>query len=230
MSAPRLIVRVHDPSRTAVRLALVAVLVAVAGWALFAAGRTAAEEDRRVARDAERARAEATILIRDLRERLAVAERSGQVDRQAHDELRQTLAGLNGEILQLREELAFYRGIVSPSDARRGVRIHDLEIDGVGEAWRYRLMLIQAMQHDRQAQGSATLTVFGTAAGVPTSFEVNSENAAYDFRYFQALDGDILLPQGFTPARIEVVLQPRSERETAIQQTFEWPGAVNVGG
>lgn len=230
MSAPRLIVRVHDPSRTAIRIALVVVLVIVAGWAVFAAGRAAAEDDRRIARDSERAREEAAVVISDLRERLAIAERSGQVDRQAHDELRRTLDGLNGEILQLREELAFYRGIVSPSDARRGVRIHDLEVDGVGEAWRYRLMLIQAMQHDRQAQGTATLTVFGTAAGEPASFAVHPDGTAYDFRYFQALDGDILLPQGFTPDRIEVVLQPRSERETAIQQTFDWPGAVNVGG
>jgi hypothetical protein len=230
MNAPRLIVRVHDPSRTAVRIALVAVLVIVAAWAMFEMGRAAAEDDRRVARDAERAREEAAAVINDLRERLAVAERSGQVDRQAHEELRRTLDGLNGEILQLREELAFYRGIVSPSDARRGVRIHDLQIEGVGEAWRFRLMLIQAMQHDRQAQGRATLTVFGTAAGGPASFEVNTDGLAYDFRYFQGLDGDILLPQGFTPDRIEVVLQPRSERETAIQQTFDWPGAVNVGG
>ena len=230
MNPPRLVVRTHDPKRAATRLALAAAVTAAALLAAFVAGRMAADADRRAARAAEAALADATTGALALREQLAVAERSGQVDREAHAQLRQTLAGLNGEILQLREELAFYRGIVSPADARRGVRVHDLSVEGAGDTWRYTLMLIQAMQHDRQAEGTAHLTLVGTGADGPQRVAVAADGVAYDFRYFQPLDGDILLPQGFIPERIEVELRPRSTREDPVQQAFDWPGAIKVGG
>ena len=230
MNPPRLVVRTHDPRRAAARIALIAAVLVAACAAAFVAGRMAADADRRAARIAETALADATADAHALREQLAIAERSGQVDRAAHAQLRETLAGLNGEILQLREELAFYRGIVSPADARRGIRVHDLTVTGAGDAWHYTLMLIQAMQHDRQAEGAAFLTVIGTGADGPQRVPVAAEGVAYDFRYFQPLDGDILLPQGFIPERIEVELRPRSTREDPVQQAFDWPGAIKVGG
>jgi hypothetical protein len=154
------------------------------------------------------------------------------VDNQAHDELRTTLAGLNEEILRLREELAFYRGIVSPADARRGLHVHGLRIEPVGTDahWRFRLTLIQAMQHDRQAQGVARMTLVGMNDGAPTRValaEVGEfgDGIPYDFRYFQEFDGDILLPQGFVPNRVEVELVPRNQREGRVERVFDWPSA-----
>lgn len=230
MHMPKWVVRHHDPRSSTRRVLLVALLVAAVGALLFSAGRMAAADDRRAAIEAERGLAAARAELATLTERLALAERSAQVDRQAHEELRSTLAGLNSEILQLREELAFYRGIVSPADARRGVRAHGLDLQGAGAAWRYRLVLIQAMQHDRQAQGVAELTMVGTDADGPARVPAASEPLAYDFRYFQALEGDILLPDGFVPHRVEVLLRPRSEREQPVEQAFDWPAAISIGG
>ena len=212
------------------RAALIVGAVAAACLAAFVAGRVAADADRRAVRTTAAALEAADAEVQGLREQLAVAERSSQVDREAHAQLRQTLVGLNDEILQLREELAFYRGIVSPADARRGVRVHDLTVDGAGDAWRFSLMLIQAMQHDRQAEGRAHLTLIGAGPDGPQRVPVVADGIAYDFRYFQPLDGDILLPQGFIPERIEVELRPRSTREDQVQQVFDWPGATRVGG
>ncbi len=205
------------------------VVAALSAWGLYELGRYHAGYDHAAARTERRTLLNELQLKerenRELRERAATLERSGQVDTRAHTELRSTLAGLNDEIMRLREELAFYRGIVSPADAQRGLRIHTLRIrptEGDG-AWRFRLVLIQAMQHDRQALGAARMTVFGTTDGEPKRHE--QDRIAYDFRYFQEFEGDILLPQGFTPNRVEVELVPRNGRDGGLTQVFDWPTA-----
>lgn len=237
MSASRLVVKPHHPRRTIVRIAVGAVLAVLVAWAMFEAGSHQAGYDRSAARSERRElTSDLEALDREnrrLRERIAGLERSGQVDGRAYAELRGTLAGLNDEILRLREELAFYRGIVSPADVQRGLRIHGFELhpaEGEG-AWRFHLVLIQAMQHDRQAQGAARLTIIGTATGAPARLALADvgdhpeSGIAYDFRYFQEFGGDILLPQGFTPSRVEVELVPRSGRDGRVAQVFDWPVA-----
>ncbi|MGB5729915.1 MAG: DUF6776 family protein, partial [Thiogranum sp.] len=58
-----------------------------------------------------------------LREQAAVSQRSSEIDRRASLEVRSEFAGLQDELLELRKELDFYRGIVSPGDAKPGIRI-----------------------------------------------------------------------------------------------------------
>jgi hypothetical protein len=218
-----------------IRIVVGLILAPLVAWALFETGRYQAGYDHAAAR-AERRELLNELHQRErenseLRERIAMVEQSGQVDGRAYAELRGTLAGLNDEILRLREELAFYRGIVSPADAQRGLRVHGLRLEATDAngAWRFHLVLIQAMQHDRQAQGTARLTIVGTADGAPARLalaEVGDHQEAgitYDFRYFQEFGGDILLPQGFTPNRVEVELVPRSSRDGRVEQVFDWP-------
>jgi hypothetical protein len=236
MSTPRLIVKMHHPRRTVVRVALALLLVILTLWAVFETGRIRGGLDQSAARaEQERLNGEVQRLERELAELralLATAERSGQVDQLAHSDLRGLFAEQNDEILSLREELAFYRGIVSPADSRRGLRVHDFTLEPAGgpTAWRYRLVLIQAMQHDRQAQGNARLTLVGTAEGAPARLPLAEVSAQavdgipYDFRYFQEFDGDILLPDGFTPTRVEIELIARNARDGRVEQAFDWPG------
>lgn len=236
MRGIRLVVKAHDPVSVRVRVGAGLLLALVVGWALYTLGGmraghdfSSARADRREAlNQLQRSERE----NRELRERVALAERSSQVDQQTHGELRQTLVGLNDEILRLREELAFYRGIVSPADARRGLQVQRFRVEPVGELhWRFRLTLIQAMQHDRQAQGTARVVIVGAQDGtlqrrsLADLGEHPVDGIPYDFRYFQEFDGDILLPQGFVPDRVEVELVPRNERDGRVARVFDWPSA-----
>ncbi|HSX63806.1 MAG TPA: DUF6776 family protein, partial [Pseudoxanthomonas sp.] len=49
----------------------------------------------------------------------------------------------------------------------------------------------------------------------------------YSFRYFQQLDGNVMLPADFTPQRVKVQL--RGE-DVAVEQAFDWKLATSAGG
>jgi hypothetical protein len=59
----------------------------------------------------------------------------------------------------------------------------------------------------------ATLRQQADASGVP-----------YSFKYFQQLEGDLLLPAGMKPVRVVVRLQPASG--AAVEQSFTWAEAI----
>ena len=59
-----------------------------------------------------------------LHEKSAILKRSSQIDRQAALGVKDDLATLEEELQAAREEVEFYRGIVSPGDVKPGLRIH----------------------------------------------------------------------------------------------------------
>ena len=51
---------------------------------------------------------------------------------------------------------------------------------------------------------------------------------AYSFKYFQQVEGDVFLPAGFSPVRVEVRLQPRSGG--SVSESFTWADAARDSG
>src|SRR5690606_5141447 len=78
-------------------------------------------------------------------------------------EVEQTLADLQAQISKQREELAFYRGIVSPEDGVGALRVQRFEIlRGNGERhYRLRLVLVQSMSQERPVSGSVLVRIEG---------------------------------------------------------------------
>ena len=64
--------------------------------------------------------------MQQLREALARAQRTIQMDQAAYQELDKSLKTSAQEIVRLREEVNFYRNIISPVDKKSGLRIQNL--------------------------------------------------------------------------------------------------------
>ena len=64
--------------------------------------------------------------------------------------MEKNLADLQAQVLRHREELTFYRGIVSPEDGIGGLRIQSFNVmAGAAERhYRVRLVLVQSMRQD----------------------------------------------------------------------------------
>lgn len=235
----RLVVRPHRPFKTIIVATLTSLTVIVSGWSLFEYGRYRAGFDRFGAEAAEQqlqARVQDLLTgIAALREENAGLQRARQVEREAHETLNGSLRTLQDEMLELKEELAFYRGIVSPREASRGLRLQSFQLDRGGRpnVWRYKLVLTQVLKNDTLARGSVEMQLEGLHEGSQASLglaELSSDSAAtlaYQFKYFQNLEGHLIVPEGFTPQRLTVRVVPRGGKNT-IKQVYDWPAKETV--
>ena len=104
-----------------------AVLAAWAGWWLYDLGKVHGVNElgglRSEHRTLQTLYDKAISERNKLRDRVAILERSSQVDRQAAQDVREELGALQEELQAAREEIKFYRGIVSPADGVAGLRV-----------------------------------------------------------------------------------------------------------
>lgn len=236
MRKHRLVVKPHRPWKDGLSFAGAALAVAVLAWATFEYGRwragynqvATAREQARLVAELRGTRAENATLT----DRVALLTRSSEIDETARAQVKGSITELQDEILELREELAFYRGIVAPDD-HGGLRIQSLKLARGAEErhWHYRLVLIQSIKVEQRAIGAVGLVVHGVRGGMTAALPLRDLAPpagllpGYSFRYFQDFEGDILLPAGFTPGRIEVELQPRGGGEV-VRRSFEWATAI----
>ncbi len=225
----------HGVGRTLMVRAVVVALIFVCGYLVFEFGRIRAGYDSVEAGNIRQAYEDhITQLdnnIVDLKQEVALLETNREVDRESYKEVEAGLAALEVKIQEQRDAIAFYRGIVSPSDGNSGLRVQDLKLTR-GKAERefnVRLVLVQAMKHDRKVSGDVKLSVVGDQNGVETTYvladlipdEVDKA-WAYSFRYFQDFDRQLVLPDGFTPERITVEVRSRTRSISSIEETFAW--------
>lgn len=165
--------------------------------------------------------------VERLRQRNAVARRSDEVSRSANQALQQTLAERDEEIAALRADVGFYERLVGGSAQRQGLAVHSLSLIPAGDgAWSYTLTLTQNLKKASVSKGDITLRVDGVKEGKLSTLDwddlVQTSQAApqsFSFRYFQQLEGSVMLPEGFTPHRVRVQLKTDGRQS---EQVFPW--------
>lgn len=233
----RHVIRVHRPW---VRWAVIggsAVAILIGAFALYALGRSQSGYDwtESLRREAEQRRLVAEVRrLRGENQRLSARvvqlERGGEIDKRAAGVLDKSLRDEQVELAALKEQLAFYRGIVSPEESSAGVRVYELQARPGSEPdlYQYDLVLIQAMHHDNTVAGHAELVFIGLQDGQSRSYRLSEIEVERDkilvfsFRYFQQLSGSVRLPRGFVPARIQVDVVRNSNPPIRFQQVFDW--------
>lgn len=214
---------------------VVLLLIVVSGYLIFEFGRISAGYDI-VDVGEERQAYERQIMALDdriveLKQEVAMLETHREIDRAAYKEVEGSLQALQAKIQEQRDAIAFYRGIVSPSDGKSGLRVQDLKLTrGSAEReFNLRLVLVQAMKHDRKVSGDVALSVQGNQDGVATVYTLKqlvpaeAESAwPFSFRYFQDFDRQLVLPDGFTPERIRVEVRSKTRSIKSIEESYAW--------
>ena len=162
---------------------------------------------------------------------IALRGRLREVDRAAYREVEESLAQLEQKIQEQRDAIAFYRGIISPADGGRGLRVQDLKLTRGPQDRQYnvKLVLVQVMQHDRSVKGEVDFRLEGAQDGVATTYTLEQllpadadSNWPFQFRYFQDFNKQLILPPGFEPERINIEVRSRTRSIASVKQSFLW--------
>ena len=162
-----------------------------------------------------------------LRQRHAVSRRSDETSRAANQAVQETLAARDEEIARLRADVAFYERLVGGSAQRQGLAVHSLDLQPTGDgAWRYTVTLTQNLKKASVSKGQITLRVDGVRDGKLSTLGWEDLLQAptappqdFAFKYFQQLEGSVMLPPGFTPHRVRVLLKSDGRQS---EQVFPW--------
>ena len=225
----------HGSGRDWAIRGLLLLLVIVSAYLVFEFGRISAEYDI-VDVIKERQAYEDHIdelddKIVELKQEVALLETHREIDRAAYEEVEASLASLQAKIQEQRDAIAFYRGIVSPADGKSGLRVQDLTLTrgGAEREFNLRLVLVQAMKHDRKVSGDVSLSVQGSQDGVETVYTLKQlipagaeQGWPFSFRYFQDFDRRLVLPDGFTPERIRVEVRSKTRSIESIEESYAW--------
>lgn len=184
------------------------------------------DDRRNLTRDLRQARKE----IEDLKDQVVYTERSTEIETQSCEVVQASLADLQSEVADLREQVAFYRGIVSPELSKAGVRIYEMSVRTLqaSNTYRYELVLIQSVRHERRIGGRVKMVLEGVHNGRRESLGMDAleigkkSDGQFAFKYFEEFSADFQLPSGFKPTTLRVVLNTQSESAQDIQQDFEW--------
>ncbi len=170
-----------------------------------------------------------------LRGDIALKEQSRQVEKQAYEEVDVTLKTLQQEILELKEQVEFYRGIVSPTESENGVNIQSFKVNKTEEAnvYNFKLVLTQVIKSGTMVKGRAEVVVEGVQDGKARQIPLEDlsggakNSLEVKFMYFQTFKGNIILPEGFLPSRIQVAVNPTSRGASQVKKTFDWVDLVS---
>ena len=166
-----------------------------------------------------------------LKQEIALLETHREIDREAYNVVETDLTDLQRKIQEQTEAIAFYRGIVSPKDGGRGLRVQDLKMTMGRDDRHYnvRLVLVQVMQHDRSVKGEVNFSLEGEQDGVATTYKLQEllpkdgkSSWPFAFRYFQDFDREVILPDGFSPQQINVEVKSGTKSIASVTESYDW--------
>lgn len=229
----RLVIKHHSPEAKRRQGFVVGFVVLLLVWGLFSLGHWWAGFDLE-SLSAENARLQAENSAAQeeneaLRQEKALLERSAEIAKVAQQQISEQLEGLEEDVAQLKGELAFYRGIVSPEDSKSGLTVQRFELHSDGDGrYRYTLVLTQVLNNTKVVRGKVRLSVDGQQGGEETSLGLKqlggeSDELAFRFKYFQIFEGELDVPEGFIPSMVKAVVDPSGQGMETLEAELVWP-------
>jgi len=132
--------------------------------------------------------------------------------------------------------VAFYKGVMDPSRNVRGLKIDSFELSPTGDVkrFRYKFVLTQVADNSRYVEGSVRFNLVGMLNSVKKTLALEQVSLLdsvtgekFRFKYFQDFNGELTLPEGFTPEQVIIVAKSKGRGAVRLEEMFDWPKQEN---
>ena len=222
ISAPRLAIRTHIAWywRALMVMASMAILVALGIWTYDQGRRAGGFLGSESVDEIQSLRNYVMELDSELTKLRSVAgtgESSLQIEREALRQLSSRVRELEQENVGLKEDLAFFEGLMPMSEVgeENSIRIDHLRVEpsGTENTFRYRMLLIHSgSKNNREFKGALQLLVKMRQADkdvmitFPSKNEPNPQRFNIQVKHFNRLEGEFSVPAGGVVTSVEVRL------------------------
>ena len=238
----RYLISVHRPELWITSGVLFVLLLLLIIWFAFDFGRYKAgfniAETDQYAQELEAKITQLTDQKNDLHRENSKLNLSHNIDRDASSKVNETLTETQNKMLEMKEELLFYRNVMEPGKSKRSVQIKTLQLrPKQANEYQYKFQLIQTGRHDVVARGVIEISIEGKdSKGKTIRLAMKSivtdkmENKKkFGFKYFQNFEGGIKIPEDFVPILMYVRVVPKGSKIPKVDKSFVWADILNVG-
>jgi hypothetical protein len=105
---------------------------------------------------------------------------------------------------------------------------------GSAGGFRFKLVLSQLRKNDRVIRGSAQLYIEGIQGEEQKKLTLQdltmgkTREFKLKFKYFQNIEADLVLPDGFIPSRVLLDVIPIGKNRPRIKKTFDWSAITHT--
>jgi len=168
----------------------------------------------------------------ELRLQVAILDTTSVMDQRATEEVQSTIRGLRERVAQLEQDIVFYRQVVSEETGSTGLTIgqFDISATNVDDRFRYKLVLRQQdADGDTFLTGHVNVNLVGKQGAEQVILPLREVSENVDqldirlrFKFFQNIEGELALPDGFQPERIQIAAVATEPVAKSIDQNFTW--------
>lgn len=166
--------------------------------------------------------------IGQLKSELGIKETLLATQKAAFEQLQQALKDQEAQVQEQKRQLAFFERIMRPTGEQVGVVIDNLTLQetSIPGRYHYRLALTQPAKKRELFRGQVQIKVEGSQGDKPITLgsrELGMKvgEGRYALRYFQLLEGNWQLPEGFVPDRVRITIG-KDGRQPAQELLAEW--------
>ncbi|PUA16415.1 DUF6776 family protein [Glaciimonas sp. PCH181] len=232
ISAPRMTIKSHSPwpLKAAFGVALIGLSSAIAFWAYDAGRSFTGGRVQATAQDVTDLNAKVTVLSLERDRFLSfanAAESQQNIAQATQAQLNKQITALELDNAKLKEDLAFFEGLLPTAIGNEGVAIQRLNLALVAPTQlRYRSLIMRGGNNGRDFVGDFQVLVNAVVRGKNVVLTYPEQNAnptdkagfRLDFKYYQRIDGMVTLPEGTTIKTLQVKVlekgQVRAQQST----------------
>ena len=166
-----------------------------------------------------------------LQEEFEVQRIQHQLDNSTLELVRKEITSQKDRIAKLEEGLRFYKGLMAPEEIAQGLSLRPVELTASEKDRHFMFRIIaqqEALKHPT-LKGSLSIEVFGRQGGEEVSYsladlseDIEGNAVALRFRYFQSIEGELILPDGFDPEGLRLIARVSSPRKVELREQFPW--------
>ena len=154
-----------------------------------------------------------------------------EMDRRALEMVRQELASQKERIADQEEGLRFYKSLMAPEEIANGLSLRMIELIATEQPQRFafRIVVQQEARKHELLKGELYAEVSGVLDENPMTYPLSQLSDDLDdgvlalrFRYFQAIEGELVLPEGFEPTGVSVVATASKPRKAEAREQYPW--------
>jgi hypothetical protein len=200
--------------------------ILLGGWGNLYLGLESAWENRQLRADIVKQARE----LEALHQWKSDAETRQEIDRAALEMVRSELAEQQETIAELEKGVHFYRSIMAPGELSEGLSVHSIDLKPVPDgAYQFRVLVQQSSRKHQLLTGTLKVLVHGERNGEHIAYnlsdlseQVPEADIRLRFKYFQAIDGELELPDEFIPKMVSTTARSNKPRRVMVETEFPW--------